>query len=57
MQGQALLAATVASGPDLNKCRRQFISHMLMLYPCVRSRINFLQLARRSDQYCDAAEL
>lgn len=55
MQGQALLAAIVASAPDLTKCRRQFISHMLLLYLSVRSRINFTQLARHSDQYCEHA--
>jgi len=53
MQGQALLTAIVASAPDLTKCRRQFISHMLMLFLSVRSRINFLQLARHSGQYCE----
>ena len=55
MQGQALLAAIVASAPDLTKCRRQFISHMLMLYLSVRSRLNFTQLARHSGQYCEHA--
>lgn len=55
MQGQALLAAIVASAPDLTKRRRQFISHMLMLYLSVRSRLNFTQLARHSGQYCEHA--
>lgn len=55
MQGQALLAAIVASAPDLTKRRRQFISHMLLLFLSVRSRINFLQLARHSEQYCEHA--
>lgn len=53
MQGQALLAAIVASTPDLTKCHRQFISHMLLLFLIVRSRINFLQLSRHSEQYCE----
>lgn len=53
MQGQALLAAIVASAPDLTKCRRQFISHMLLLFLSVRSRINFIQLARHSGQCCE----
>lgn len=55
MQGQALLAAIVANAPDLTKRRRQFICHMLMLFLSVRSRINFLQLARHSEQYCEHA--
>lgn len=55
MQGQALLAAIVASAPDLTKRRRQFICHMLMLFLSIRSRINFLQLARHSGQYCEHA--
>jgi len=58
MQGKALLTAIVASAPDLTKCHRQFISHMLMLFLSVRSRINFLQppggpVARHSGQYCE----
>lgn len=53
MQGPALLAAIVANLPDLTKPRRQFITHILMLFLSVRHRINFLQLARHSDQYAE----
>ncbi len=53
MQGQALLTAIVANLPDLTKPRRQFITHILMLFLSVRHRINFLQLARHSDQYAE----
>lgn len=53
MQGQALIDAIVAKAIDLTKSRRQFLSHILMLFLSVRHRINFLQLARHSDQYCE----
>jgi hypothetical protein len=53
MQGQALLTTIVASLPDLTKPRRQFITHVIMLFLSVRHRINFLQLARHSDQYAE----
>lgn len=53
MQGPALLTTIVANLPDLTKPRRQFIHHILMLFLSVRHRINFLQLARHSDQYAE----
>lgn len=53
MQGQALIDAIVAKATDLTKCRRQFLSHILMLFLSVRHRINFLQLARHSEHYCE----
>ena len=53
MQGPALLTTIVASLPDLTKPRRQFVIHILMLFLSVRHRINFLQLARHSDQYAE----
>ncbi|WP_026309102.1 hypothetical protein, partial [Spirosoma spitsbergense] len=53
MQGPALLSTIVANLPDLTKPRRQFIHHILMLFLSVRHRINFLQLARHSDQYAE----
>jgi hypothetical protein len=53
MKGQALIDAIVAKSSGLTKCRRQFLSHILMLFLSVRHRINFLQLARHSDQYCE----
>lgn len=53
MQRLALLTTIVASLPDLTKPRRQFVTHILMLFLSVRHRINFLQLARHSDQYAE----
>lgn len=53
MKGQALIDTIVAKASDLSKTRRQFLSHILMLFLSVRHRINFLQLARHSDQYCE----
>ena len=53
MQGPALLTTMIASIPDLTKPRRQFIAHLLMLFLSIRHRINFLQLARHSDQYAE----
>lgn len=53
MQGPALLTTIVANLPVLTKPRRQFIIHILMLFLSVRHRINFLQLARHSDQYAE----
>lgn len=53
MEAQALTDAIVAKATDLSKCRRQFLSHILMLFLSIRHRINFSQLARHSDRYCD----
>ncbi len=53
MQGDALIEAIVAKATDLTKYRRQFLTHILMLFLSVRHRINFLQLARHSGQYCE----
>lgn len=53
MQGQALLTAIVASLPDLSNPRCHFIIPIIMLFLSVRHRINFLQLARYSDQYAE----
>jgi hypothetical protein len=53
MKGQALIDAIVAKATDLTKSRRQFLSHILILFLSVRHRINFLQLARHTDQYCE----
>lgn len=53
MQRQALIEAIVAKATDLSKYRRQFLTHVLMLFLSVRHRINFLQLARHSGQYCE----
>lgn len=53
MEGQALTDAIVAKATDLSKCRRQFLSYILMLFLSIRHRINFSQLARHSDRYCD----
>ena len=53
MKGQTLIDAIVAKSSGLTKGRRRFLSHILMLFLSIRHRINFLQLARHSDQYCE----
>jgi hypothetical protein len=53
MKGQTLIDAIVAKAGDLSKTRRQFLGHILLLFLSLRHRINFLQLARHSDQYCE----
>lgn len=53
MEGQALTDAIVAKAAGLNKCRRRFLSHMLVLFLSLRHRINFTQLARHSARYCE----
>lgn len=53
MEGQALTDAIVAKAAGLSKCRRQFLSHMLILFLSIRHRINFTQLARHSEAYCE----
>jgi hypothetical protein len=53
MEGQALTDAIVAKATDLSNCRRQFLSYILMLFLSIRHRINFSQLARHSERYCD----
>jgi len=53
MQGQALLTTIVDNLTELTKPRRHFITHIIMLFLSVCHRINFLQLARHSDQYAE----
>ena len=53
MQEQALTDAIVAKAAELSKCRRRFLSHVLMLFLSINHRINFTQLARHSGRYCD----
>lgn len=50
----ASLAAIVAKMPDLNKPRIEFFCHTIVLFLSLRSRINFLMLARHSDQYVES---
>ena len=51
MEGQALTDAIVAKATGLSKCRRQFLSHILLLFMSIRHRINFSQPARYTDAY------
>lgn len=53
MKGQAFIDVIVEKSSGLTKCRRQFLSHLLTLFLRVRHRINFLQPARHTDQYCE----
>lgn len=50
----ASLAAIVAKLPGQSKPRSEFMSHVLHLFLSLRSRINFLMLARHSDQYVES---
>jgi|GEM_PF-4629124 len=47
----ASLATIVAKTPGLTKSRTQFLTHALHLFLSLRSRINFLMMARHSDAY------
>lgn len=50
----ASLTAIVAKMPGLTKPRIDFMSHVLHLFLSLRSRINFLMLARHSHQYVES---
>lgn len=50
----ASLSAIVAKMPGLTKPRIDFMSHVLYLFLSLRSRINFLMLARHTDQYVES---
>ena len=50
----ASLTAIVANMPGLTKPRIDFMSHVLLLFLSLRSRINFLMLARHSLQYVES---
>jgi hypothetical protein len=50
----ASLTAIVAQMPGLTKPRIDFMSHVLYLFLSLRSRINFLMLARHSQQYVES---
>lgn len=49
----ASLVAIVAKTPGLTKPRIQFLTHALHLFLSLRSRINFLMMARHSESYCE----
>jgi hypothetical protein len=51
----ASLTAIVANMPGLNKPRIDFMSHVLYLFLSLRSRINFLMLARHTHQYVESS--
>ena len=53
-QAFASLTAIVATMPGLSKTRTDFVSHVLLLFLSLRSRINFLMLARHSAQYVES---
>ena len=50
----ASLTAIVAKMPGLTKPRIDFMNHVLHLFLSLRSRINFLMLARHSHQYVES---
>lgn len=50
----ASLAAIVANMPGLTKPRSEFLTHALSLFLSLRSRINFLMLARHSATYVES---
>jgi hypothetical protein len=50
----ASLTAILANMPRLTKPRVEFMSHVLHLFLCLRSRINFLMLARHTDHYVES---
>lgn len=50
----ASLIAIVTHMPGLTKPRIDFMSHILCLFLSLRSRINFLMLARHTDQYVES---
>lgn len=48
------LTTIVAKMPGLTKPRRDFVGQMLLLFLSLRSRINFLMLARHCQQYVES---
>lgn len=50
----ASLAAIVANMPGLTRPRIEFLTHALSLFLSLRSRINFLMLARHTHQYVES---
>jgi Transposase DDE domain len=50
----ASLSAIVAKMPGLTKPRIEYMSHVLHLFLSLRSRINFLMLARHSSRYVES---
>ena len=50
----ASLTAIVANMPGLTKPRIDFMNHVLLLFLCLRSRINFLMLARHTQHYVES---
>ena len=48
------LTTIVAKMPALTKPRTDFINHVLLLFLSLRNRINFLMLARHSQQYVES---
>lgn len=54
-EGLASLVTIVARMPQMHKPRRDFFIHTLGLFLSLRSRVNFLSLARHSHQYVESS--
>jgi hypothetical protein len=38
--------------PDINKCQRKFIQHLLLLFLSMHQRMNYMMMSRQGD-YCE----
>lgn len=52
---KATITTILSKIDGLNKSRREFFTHTLILFLSIRSRINFLQLSRYSTEYVESS--
>lgn len=55
LENKVSVEAIIRGMRGLNKSRRDFLTHILMLFLSIPGRINFLQMGRYSDQYVESS--
>jgi hypothetical protein len=50
---ESTIAAILRPMNGLNKSRRDFFTHTIILFLSIQSRLNFLNLARHSNEYSE----
>lgn len=52
---KAIIGSILQKMPELTKSKRDFVQHSLVLFLTIQTRINFLQLARHTDEYVESS--
>jgi hypothetical protein len=55
MRVKNTISTILSRMPELNKSKRDFIVHCLLMFLSIRSRVNFLTLSRHSSEYVESS--